>query len=171
MALQLIFVVETDKRCKSDWIYIKSTLNHFYQYDHTQVKLTSIYLSGKDKYKSKENEINSKIKQFRGNSKVLMCVDCDDYDTNPNDRQFLDKVRDYCNDKGFIFVWFCKDIEQVYLGYKIESSLKKKKAATFEAKQSINSIEPHKLSVNEFRDKTSNLLCVLDQFKELIRIV
>lgn len=52
MALQLIFVVETDKRCKSDWIYIKSTLNHFYQYDHTQVKLTSIYLSGKDKYKS-----------------------------------------------------------------------------------------------------------------------
>lgn len=167
----MIFVVETDKKSKSDWIYIKSTLNHFYQYDHTQVKLTYIYLSGKDKYKSKENEINSKIKQFRGNSKVLMCVDCDDYDTNPNDRQFLDKVRDYCNDKGFIFVWFCKDIEQVYLGYKIDSNLKKKKAATLEAKQSINSIEPNKLSVNEFRDKTSNLLCVLDRFKELIRIV
>ena len=130
MPLQLIFVVETDKRCKSDWIYIKSTLNHFYQYNHTQVKLTPIYLSGKDKYKSKEKEINSKIKQFRGNSKVLMCVDCDDYDTNPYDRQFLYKVKEYCNDKGFIFVWFCKDIEQVYLGYKIESNLKKKKAAT-----------------------------------------
>lgn len=171
MALQLIFVVETDKKCKSDWIYIKSTLNHFYQYDHTQVKLTSIYLSGKDKYKSKENEINSKIKQFRGNSKVLMCVDCDDYDTNPNDRQFLKNVKDYCDAKEFDFVWFCKDIEQVYLGYKIDSNLKKKKAATFEAKQSINSIEPNKLSVNEFRDKTSNLLCVLDRFKELIRIV
>lgn len=29
MGLQLIFVVETNKKCKSDWIYIKDTIDYF----------------------------------------------------------------------------------------------------------------------------------------------
>ena len=28
MSLQLIFVVETNKTCKSDWIYIKDTIDY-----------------------------------------------------------------------------------------------------------------------------------------------
>ena len=39
MGLQLIFVVETNKRCKSDWIYIKDTVDHFYEYNNAYVKL------------------------------------------------------------------------------------------------------------------------------------
>lgn len=31
MSLQLIFVVETNRKCKSDWIYIKETIDCFYQ--------------------------------------------------------------------------------------------------------------------------------------------
>ena len=30
MGLQLIFVVETNKKCKSDWIYIKETIDRFF---------------------------------------------------------------------------------------------------------------------------------------------
>lgn len=32
MNLQLIFVVEANSKCKSDWIYIKETIEQFYQY-------------------------------------------------------------------------------------------------------------------------------------------
>ena len=42
MGLQLIFVVETNKHCKSDWIYIKDTIDRFYLYNQAQVKLTPV---------------------------------------------------------------------------------------------------------------------------------
>lgn len=59
MSLQLIFVVETNKTCKSDWIYIKDTIDYFFE-----------------------------------------------------------KVRQYCAEQKYDFVWFCKDIERVYTGKK-----------------------------------------------------
>ena len=55
MGLQLIFVVETNKKCNSDWIYIKDTIEHFYDYERTEVKLRPVYMDGKGKYKNKEN--------------------------------------------------------------------------------------------------------------------
>lgn len=30
MGLQLIFVVETNKKCNADWVYIKDTIDNFY---------------------------------------------------------------------------------------------------------------------------------------------
>ena len=54
MSLQLIFVVETNKTCKSDWIYIKDTIDYFFEYDRTAIKLTPVYMDGKGKYKNKK---------------------------------------------------------------------------------------------------------------------
>ena len=51
MSLQLIFVVETNKTCKSDWIYIKDTIDYFFEYDRTAIKLTPVYMDGKGKWK------------------------------------------------------------------------------------------------------------------------
>ena len=87
MGLQLIFVVETNKKCKSDWIYIKDTIDRFYQYDQSQVKFSPVYMDGKGKYKNKEKEISSLISQYatgnkKNQSKVIFCFDCDDYDSN-----------------------------------------------------------------------------------------
>ena len=59
MVLQLIFVVETNKKCNSDWIYIKDTIEHFYQYERTQIKLSVVYMDGKGKYKQKEKQVIS----------------------------------------------------------------------------------------------------------------
>ncbi len=42
MGLQLIFVVETNKKCRSDWIYIKSALEKFYSYDQAHVNGLSL---------------------------------------------------------------------------------------------------------------------------------
>ena len=53
MGLQLIFVVETNKRVNSDWIYIKDTIERFYEYSRTQIKLTPVYMDGRGKYKKK----------------------------------------------------------------------------------------------------------------------
>ena len=53
MSLQLIFVVETNKKCKSDWIYIKETIDYLYQYNQTKVKLSPVYMDGKGKFKKK----------------------------------------------------------------------------------------------------------------------
>ena len=47
MSLQLIFVVETNKTCKSDWIYIKDTIDYFFEYDRTAIKLTPVYMDGR----------------------------------------------------------------------------------------------------------------------------
>lgn len=47
MGLQLIFAVETNKKCNSDWIYIKDTIEHFYSYERTQVKFSVVYMDGK----------------------------------------------------------------------------------------------------------------------------
>lgn len=49
MGVQLIFTVETNKKCNSDWIYIKDTVEHFYAYERTQLKLSVVYLDGKGK--------------------------------------------------------------------------------------------------------------------------
>ncbi len=54
--LQIIFVVESNSTCKSDWIYIKDTIEQFYQYDRAHVKLSVIYMDGKGKYSNKEKD-------------------------------------------------------------------------------------------------------------------
>ena len=55
MGVQFIFVVETNRGCKSDWIYIKETINHFYNYDNN-VKLSEVYMDGKGRYQYKESK-------------------------------------------------------------------------------------------------------------------
>lgn len=130
MDLQLIFVVETKKSVKSDWIYIKDTIEQFYQYDNAHVKLTPVYMDGRGNYKSKEKEVLKRISQYKADnpekeSKVIYCFDCDDYDVKPSDLKFLSDAQRFCHNKGYEFAWFCKDIEHVYLGKQIDDSQKK----------------------------------------------
>ena len=169
MGLQLIFVVETNKKCKSDWIYIKDTIDRFYQYDQAQVKFSTVYMDGKGKYKNKEKEISSLISQYvAGNktnqSKVIFCFDCDDYDNKPEDAEFLVNAKRYCNENRYDFIWFCKDIERVYLGKKVDDSQKKKESATFKAKKLIEAVDKNKLIVKDYRANTSNIMTVIDQY-------
>lgn len=171
MGLQLIFVVETNKKCKSDWIYIKDTIDRFFEYEQTQIKFSPIYMDGKGKYKNKKTgkEITSLISQYAaGNktnqSKVIFCFDCDDYDSKPEDAEFLANAKRYCVEKGYDFIWFCKDIERVYIGKKVDDSQKKKESATFKAKKLIDAVDESKLVVNNYRANTSNIMIVIDKY-------
>lgn len=132
MGLQLIFVVETNKECKSDWIYIKETIDRFYYCGGAQIKLSTVYMNGKNKYLTKEKEINSLISQYNGAAtnnitKVIYCFDCDDYDSNPVDKEFLKKTQEFCKANSYEHIWFCKDIERVYLGEKVEDGIRREK--------------------------------------------
>ena len=169
MGLQLIFVVETNKKCKSDWIYIKDTIDRFYQYDQAQIKFSPVYMDGKGKFKNKEKEISSLISQYtagnkKNQTKVIFCFDCDDYDSKPEDAEFLVNAKRYCDEKGYDFIWFCKDIERVYLGKKVDDSQKKKESVTFKAKKLIDAVDKSKLIVKAYRANTSNIMTVIDQY-------
>lgn len=174
MGLQLIFVVETNKKCNSDWIYIKDTIEYFYSYDRTKVKLSVVYMDGRGNYSSnkKKREVKSYISQYNAGSKtnkskVIYCFDCDEYINNPDDSKFLEKAKKYCADNEAEFVWFCKDVEQVYLGQSVNDSQKKKEAAGFKAKKEINNIDIKKLSEKNYKTGTSNIINVLDNIPEL----
>ncbi len=70
---------------------------------------------------------------------------------------------------GYEFVWFCKDVEQVYIGKKVADSQKKKEAVTFKARKQISTVDSKKLLMEEYQSNTSNIMRVLDQYPELIR--
>lgn len=174
MGIQLIFVVETNKKCNSDWIYIKDTIEYFYDYNRTEVKFSPVYMDGRGKYKNKEKQVKQFIKEYSSMSKtncskVVYCFDCDNYDSDPNDLAFLKEVKKYCEEKAYEFVWFCKDIEQVYIGKRVEDSKKKKEAATFKAKKMIQKVDKNRLSVDIYKVGASNIMNVLDTTEELIR--
>ena len=174
MSLQLIFVVETNKKCKSDWIYIKETIDYLYQYDQTKVKLSPVYMDGKGKFKKKETEIRDFIKKYASQSKdnrtgVIYCFDCDDYDVKQECATFLKDAREYCQKMGYDFVWFCKDVEHVYLGRQIPDSQKQKEAADFKRKKGIATTDVRNLVAQEFRIHGSNIARVLERYGELER--
>lgn len=174
MGLQLIFVVETNKKCKSDWIYIKDTIERFYEYDKTNIKFSPVYMDGKGNYKKKENEIKKLISEYgstskTNQSKVIYCFDCDDYNSNQYDAKFLKEAKNYCDNSQYEFVWFCKDVEQVYIGKKIADSQKKKESEMFKVKKLINGINADTLSERKYKINTSNILVILDGVKELKR--
>ena len=168
MGVQYIFVVETNSKCKTDWIYIRDTIERFYQWNQPQIKLSVVYMNGKGNYKNKEKDIRSLSKQYqsagKGNqSKVILCFDCDEYEKDMYDQQFLNDVRQYCRSMNYEFVWFCKDIESVYLGRSVEDKQKKKESAIFKAQNGIKHVDVNKLLVKNYRMNSSNLMCVLDK--------
>ena len=174
MGLQLIFVIETNKACNSDWIYIKDTIEHFYTYNRAQVKLSPLYMDGKGNYNKMEKKIFFLRKQYSAaskdhSSKVIYCFDCDDYASKSEDRKFLDGVKNYCGEHGYDFVWFCKDVEQVYLGRSIEKKHKKDEARRFKEKNLIRDVNAAALISEEYKQKTSNIMAVLDRIGEIER--
>lgn len=171
MGLQLIICVETNKKCNSDYIYIKSSIEQFYSVDHGNVKLSPVYLDGKGNYSSKKilKNINELSKLYRVSSEhnksvVLCCFDCDEYDSKPEDMVFLDGAKSFCDQNGYQFVWFCKDIEQVYLGKSVSDNSKKNEANTFLRKKRIKDVKIDKLKATRYQNGKSNLCVVLDDY-------
>lgn len=170
MGLQLVFVVETNKKSKSDWIYIKNTIDRFYKYDKAHLKLSTVYMDGKTNYLYKEKEVKTLISQYNRASTnnqtiVIYCFDCDNYDMKCEDAEFLKKTQEFCRRENYEYVWFCKDIERVYLGRKVSDGQKNKEAVKFMANKLIYEVSESKLLGESLVPNMSNILSVLDNFK------
>ncbi len=171
MGTQLIICVETNQKCNSDYIYIKSAIEEFYLLDNADVRLSPVYMDGKGNYSSKKTRkrISTLRRQYTADSKnaqniVLCCVDCDEYDSKPEDMLFLEKVQKYCEQNEFHFVWFCKDIEMVFLGASVSDTKKCKEARLFKSKNKILQVDIRNMRVSTYRNMCSNLCSVLDKY-------
>lgn len=169
--MQLIFCVEANNISKSDYIYIKDAIKKFYKIDPANTKLTPYYLGGRGNYslpKTKAKLKNLINKYAAGSktmtSKVICCFDCDDYDINSTDANFLEVAQDYCKEWDYEFVWFCKETESVFLGRRVPDNMKKKEAEAFTRKKKIEEITINQLLSNCYCDKRSNLCLVLDKY-------
>lgn len=166
MAIQMILCVETNKRADTDYIYISETIRHLYKKDN-QITINKVYMGSKTKYKSKEvlRNIKQLTKDFTiGETRVVYCIDTDAYETDIEHKKTFGDISRFCEENGYDLIWFCHDIEDVYIGKKISDSQKVQEAGAFRKKNKINEMELDQLSSDKKRAHTSNILCILDKY-------
>lgn len=95
---------------------------------------------------------------------MIYTVDTDNFDSDPDDMAFFGEIQRYCADNGYEFIWFCKDIEQVYIGKKVADNKKTVEATTFKKKHKINDTIESKLKAASPKVNSSNILAVLDKW-------
>ena len=167
MSFQIILVMETDEKSKSDYIYINSVLTEWYNIRmRNDIKITPIYMGGKGNFKRIIRKIESHQKAYAhtGKSQVVYCFDTDRYETEPEAKNLLCEEKKYCDDKGFDFVWFCHDIEEVFLGRSVPKSEKIKEAIRYGKNQGIKKLQRGLFRSEEMSNGKSNLLIILDRY-------
>lgn len=166
MAIQMILCVETKKSADTDSIYILDTINRWYKVDN-KVKISKINMNSKSRYNSKDvvREVTKKKKEFvLGDTHVIYFIDTDRYDRNPEHERELKEISRYCEDNGFDLVWFCHDVEEVFLGHKVSDSQKVQEATKFRSKKKIEEVQIEKLTCNTKRAFVSNIINILDKY-------
>lgn len=163
MSKLIILCVESNKRSRTDYIYIDAAIKKFLK-SNNKIIYRPVFLDNKYNYndKSKIKEINQLKKSFCGKTKVVYCIDVDEYDTKPEDKEFLDRIKKHCDDNNYDFVFFSKDVEDVFWGNQVHDSEKVKKAAEFTKKKIINTISEDKLRYEIYVRHCSNLLNILN---------
>lgn len=162
---QILFCVESNRKARTDYQYIEATLKRFYKEDK-KIRYRPIYMGSKTRYKAKDvvKEIQNNIKACPYDTKVIYFIDVDDYNISAATKKLYDDIKAYCDINGYAFVFFDKDVEDVYLGNSVRDKEKVDKVAEFKRKQRINQVDVSMLEVNDHRRHGSNILRVLDQY-------
>ena len=156
--IELIIIMETTSQNLSDWMYIKSTLDYFYE--PRTYGISKIFAGSKSKLIQQDENIKSKIKNTERTPIVILCADYD------RDETLNKHIIDYCNKNSYQLIWMNLDIEDVYLGKQIKNSEKSIEAINFQRKK--DNLLPKLSNLNcksplQTRH-TSNILCIFDQF-------
>ncbi len=139
MAMQMILCLETNKRANTDYIYIKEILNHFYQRSN-QIKISPVYMGTKTKYRSNDTlkEIKRKTKDFTfGQTKVIYCIDTDEFEKSAEHANEFCAIQQFCEINNYDLIWFCHDVEEVFLGKRIPDSQKVREAGAYRDRKGI----------------------------------
>ena len=160
----LLICVETTNKAKTDMAYIDKVLKTLYVIDN-ETKIDYEYMESKYKYNSKkvQNRINNKLKTFK-NYKVILCVDTDNIDVDQSDAKKVKEIESFCKQNNYDFVWFCRNIEEVFWGVIVEDREKIIKAKMFGSKNKIEDSFIKALQSNEIKRNKSNFLIVFDKY-------
>lgn len=161
----ILFCVETTKKANTDYLYISETIKRFYG-ENNKIVRRPVYMQSRTRYKDRAT--TSQIEKFRksfpnDNITVIYCIDVDDYDTSPTTKKLLDEIKRYCNENHYEFIFFCRDVEDVYWGKRANKNEKVQKAASFKETKRISTIEESQLRKSKYAKNSSNILNVLDQ--------
>lgn len=161
---QYIFCLESTSKAQTDWLYIKKVIDYLNQGKQVFDKYKPLYMEGKGNYNNKSfiKKINESIKNFSGESIVIYCIDLDDYHINQETKRFVDNVEKYCLDNNYKFVYFSRDIEEVFWGKQITEN-KQKYAVKFSRDIDMSEDLLEKLTKEAKSIKTSNLITIIKE--------
>ena len=160
----VVFCVETDRKAQIDTKYIDKAIREFYLIDNN-IKVSYIYLNGKGNYNKKSitNQIKEKFSGDFDEKHVVYCIDLDSQ-ADSNVIEVNEKIKEYCIELKYNLVWFCRDIEEVFLHKKVNQSIKVEESNKFSRTKGLCKANIQTLSSNFETPKHSNLLLVLDNF-------
>ena len=97
---------------------------------------------------------------------MILCLEANkqSYESNPNQAKELDVISSYCHNNGCELIWFCHDIEEVYVENKVPNNQKVKIANGFRRSKGIDNILEDRLLSDAKRKGYSNILIVLDKY-------
>ena len=164
MNKRILFCVETTRRADTDYQYIRETIRHFYV-ESSKIAIRPVYMESKTRYNSKsvQEEIR-KQSLYSKDTSVIYCVDTDNYHLSIEDRKILDAIREYCQSRGYDFVFFCRDVEDVYCGNSVPDTEKLPAIKKFKSSHTIRNIKTDFLEKETYQIHCSNILTVLDQY-------
>lgn len=91
-------------------------------------------------------------------------VDTDFYELNQEHKRDFEEIFEYCKNNGDELIWFCHDVEEVFIGKKVSDTDKVKTAREFNKNNKISMINVNKLQQSERKAYTSNMIVVLDKY-------
>ena len=163
MNKRLLFCVETTRHADTDYAYIKETIRHYYE-ETRRIAYRAVYMESKTRYNSRAVREEIRRKSGSADTKVIYCIDTDDADVSQETKTMLNRIRQYCDTNKYEFIFFCKDVEDVYCGNSVTDSQKIPAIKKFKSSHAIEKMKTVNLESEQARRHCSNILTILDQY-------
>ena len=165
----LLFCVESNNKEQIDWIYIESIIRNMFAEDRN-VTIRPLFMNGRSNYNSLK--VRRCIERFQTMSyesvKVIYCVDTDRIEVNASQKKEFEGIVDYCNEKNYELIWFCHDIEEVFLGHSVSDSEKRACATKFIVNSGYRTLDIKKLMKTDYHAGWSNIITVIGNHLSLL---
>lgn len=164
MSKLIILCTETNKSHPVDSLYIRKTLNHFYEIDNS-ITIKPVKFNGKGNFDKPKvlKEIKENLKAKFDEKYVFYCVDTDKFASKIEDVNLNNKIENFCKQNGYAYVWFCQNVEEVFWKKEIQDNEKVKMAERFNISDLSKTLDENKFlskCVNRYK---SNLLLEFDK--------
>ena len=164
----LLFCVESNKQEQIDWLYIESMIKHMFVMDNNIVR-RPVFMNSRTRYNSVK--VQKEISRYQSTSyesvSVIYCVDTDKYEIDANQKREFENILKYCADNDYDLVWFCHDIEEVFIGHSVSDSEKKACATRFVAKEEYRIVDKNMLMKKTYSKGFSNFITVVSKYLTL----